>query len=163
MSLSQPLLQPVLGNVGFINTFLSSLGATLGAGIATIPAFIQNGESPLGLLPVPVLPDFLGGSDSNDVPWGNRTAGDSAYEDPPDTGRTRYYDFTVSRAFIAPDGVEKRAIIVNGQYPGPTIEADWGDWIEVIVRNNITGPEDGTAIHMHGYTQSTMVTVWDDN
>jgi FtsP/CotA-like multicopper oxidase with cupredoxin domain len=30
------------------------------------------------------------------------------------------------------------------------IEANWGDWIEVQVTNNIAGPEEGTAIHWHG-------------
>ena len=31
---------------------------------------------------------------------------------------------------LAPDGVAKDMIVVNGQFPGPTIEANWGDWIE---------------------------------
>lgn len=43
--------------------------------------------------------------------------------------------------------------MVNGQFPGPTIEANWGDTIQVAVHNNITGPEDGTAIHWHGIRQ----------
>jgi hypothetical protein len=43
-------------------------------------------------------------------------------------GVTRYYDFTVSRATQAPDGVTVPMIVVNGEYPGPPIEANWGDW-----------------------------------
>jgi len=46
----------------------------------------------------------------------------------PSLGVTRYYDFTVSRATLAPDGVQQSMIVVNGQYPGPLIEANWGDW-----------------------------------
>jgi hypothetical protein len=36
----------------------------------------------------------------------------------PDTNKTRYYDFTVSRGSIAPDGYEKDVILINGQFPG---------------------------------------------
>lgn len=43
----------------------------------------------------------------------------------PDTGVTREYDFTLTYQDIAPDGVTKRGVVVNGQYPGPTIEANW--------------------------------------
>ena len=52
----------------------------------------------------------------------------------PDTGVTRTYNFKVAYGDIAPDGVEKNAILINGQFPGPLIEANWGDWIEVHVR-----------------------------
>jgi hypothetical protein len=40
---------------------------------------------------------------------------------------TRYYDFTVSRGTLSPDGVAQSMIIVNGQFTGPTIYANWGD------------------------------------
>lgn len=70
---------------------------------------------------------------------------------------TRYYDFDVRRGVLAPDGFEKSGIFVNGQYPGPAIEANWGDWIEVRVHNNIqdvgTAKAEGTSIHFHGLTQ----------
>ena len=45
-------------------------------------------------------------------------------------------------------------ILVNDQFPGPTIEANWGDTIEVTVKNLIVGPEEGTALHWHGIRQS---------
>ena len=44
-------------------------------------------------------------------------------------------------------------IVVNGQYPGPTITANWGDIIEVTVNNQIKNPDEGTAIHFHGFLQ----------
>jgi FtsP/CotA-like multicopper oxidase with cupredoxin domain len=151
MSFFQSLMPASLGNVTFINDFLTSLGATLGIGLTVLPVILQNGNSSLGVLPVPVLPAFLGGPDSAGVPWGDRSANNTNYyQDIPDTGVTRFYDFTVGRATIAPDGYEKQAMLVNNQFPGPTIEADWGDWIEVTVHNDITDPEDGTAIHWHG-------------
>ena len=38
---------------------------------------------------------------------------------------------------MAPDGVERMMLVFNNQYPGPTIEADWGDEIVVHVQNNL--------------------------
>ena len=51
-------------------------------------------------------------------------------------------------------------LLVNGAYPGPLIEANWGDTIQVTVHNNITGPEEGTSIHWHGFLQRD--TPWED-
>ncbi|KAK8171366.1 Cupredoxin [Phyllosticta citrichinensis] len=76
----------------------------------------------------------------------------------PDTGVTRYYEFTVSYLNISPDGVDKAGLVINGQYPGPLIEANWGDWIEVKVNNAL--PDEGTAIHWHGLLQKE--TGWED-
>lgn len=72
----------------------------------------------------------------------------------------RHYDFNVSRAVIAPDGYEKPVLLVNNQFPGPLIEANWGDWIEVTVTNNIVDEEEGTAMHWHGFLQED--TAWED-
>jgi FtsP/CotA-like multicopper oxidase with cupredoxin domain len=71
----------------------------------------------------------------------------------PDTGIVRKYRFEAKRAVIAPDGYNKKVILVNGQFPGPMIEANWGDWIEVNVINSISGPEEGFALHWHGLQQ----------
>jgi FtsP/CotA-like multicopper oxidase with cupredoxin domain len=65
----------------------------------------------------------------------------------PTTNVTRSYDFTITRSTLAPDGVPFPVMIVNGEFPGPLIEANWGDLIEVNVHNNITGPEEGTVMH----------------
>lgn len=40
---------------------------------------------------------------------------------------------------------------MNGAFPGPTIEANWGDYIEVTVHNAL--PNEGTSIHWHGLLQ----------
>ncbi|KAF2836031.1 multicopper oxidase [Patellaria atrata CBS 101060] len=69
----------------------------------------------------------------------------------PDTGVTRTYEFTVSYQTIAPDGVPRKGIVINEQFPGPPIEADWGDWIEVTMHNAIE--DEGTALHWHGLLQ----------
>jgi len=84
-------------------------------------------------------------------PWGLLTAfGNNPYTDAPNTGVVRKYTFTVKRGTIAPDGYEKSVILINGQFPGPAIEANWGDTFQITVNNQITGPEEGTAFHWHG-------------
>lgn len=75
-------------------------------------------------------------------------------------GQERVYDFTIARGTIAPDGYEKGVLLINGQFPGPTIEANWGDTITVTVNNAITGPEEGTSLHWHGLLQTG--TPWED-
>ena len=74
------------------------------------------------------------------------------------TGPT--YNFNIARGVIAPDGVNKSALLINGAFPGPTIEANWGDTITINVCNKITGPEEGTALHWHGILQKK--TPWYD-
>ncbi|EFX01919.1 laccase-1 precursor [Grosmannia clavigera kw1407] len=86
--------------------------------------------------------------------------GTDAYANFPTTGVIRSYEWTVSRGTLAPDGYEMPVILVNGQFPGPTIEANWGDTIQVTVHNKIRGPEEGTAIHWHGLPQQG--TPWED-
>jgi FtsP/CotA-like multicopper oxidase with cupredoxin domain len=52
-------------------------------------------------------------------------------------------------------------ILINGQFPGPMIEANWGDMISVTVTNNIeTDTAEGMTLHWHGLTQ--VQTPWMD-
>ncbi|PIL29112.1 transporter [Ganoderma sinense ZZ0214-1] len=67
-----------------------------------------------------------------------------------DASTTRTYDFVVEERRGAPDGVEKLMLVVNGQFPGPTIEANTGDRIVVNVTNKMSN---STAIHWHGLYQ----------
>lgn len=41
----------------------------------------------------------------------------------PNTGVTRSYTLEITNITMAPDGTERQVFAVNGQYPGPTIEA----------------------------------------
>lgn len=66
---------------------------------------------------------------------------------------TRTYDWTITRDYIQPDGYNKSVILINGQFPGPLLEANWGDWIEVTVTNQIEEVDEGTTIHWHGMLQ----------
>lgn len=71
----------------------------------------------------------------------------------------RTYDFTIKREKKAPDGYLKNVLVINGQFPGPLIEANWGDTIQVTVHNEITGPPEGVALHWHGILQKTSQSV----
>jgi len=42
-------------------------------------------------------------------------------------------------------------MLINNQYPGPTITANWGDMIRVTVRNMLQ--HNGTSLHWHGIRQ----------
>ncbi|KAI1380751.1 multicopper oxidase-domain-containing protein [Hypoxylon crocopeplum] len=95
---------------------------------------------------------FTHGAQSDDLPKPSETSGRSR-QNCLDTGKIRSYNFTISRSMQAPDGVEKMMLLVNNQFPGPLIEAQWGDTIEVTVHNNIQNPKEGTAIHWHGMPQ----------
>lgn len=46
-----------------------------------------------------------------------------------------------------PDGHEREMIFINGDYPGPLLEAQQGDWMEVEVYNALPF---NTTIHFHG-------------
>ena len=122
----------------------------------------RNSKAILGTLAAPLLPFFLNDCPlPNGFPWGTLTAvGNNPYKEYPNTGIIRSYDWTISRGVIAPDGYERPVLLVNGAFPGPTIEANWGDTIQVTVHNNITGPEEGTSIHWHGFLQKG--TPWED-
>ncbi|KAG8712811.1 laccase, multicopper oxidase, benzenediol:oxygen oxidorectuctase [Ceratobasidium sp. 394] len=75
-----------------------------------------------------------------------------------DKPRTREYNFVVEMKWGAPDGFYRQMLVVNGQYPGPTIEANEGDTVVVHVKNKLK--KVGTSIHWHGMFQNG--TAWMD-
>jgi FtsP/CotA-like multicopper oxidase with cupredoxin domain len=130
------------------------LVGTLATTASLLDQTITNGASLLGSLQAPVLPKFLATGGAQTIPWGQgNTRNTNPYTQSPNTGKVRKYTFNVARQTLAPDGYERSLIVVNGQYPGPTIEANWGDIIEVTVNNQIQNPEEATAIHFHGFLQ----------
>ncbi|PWY88295.1 extracellular dihydrogeodin oxidase/laccase [Aspergillus heteromorphus CBS 117.55] len=87
----------------------------------------------------------------NSTPWDGYNLDTNYYETIPDTGVVREYFFDVVNTTAALDGVERQVLLVNGQFPGPTIEANWGDTVKVHVTNRMQN--NGTAIHFHGVRQ----------
>ncbi|KAK3934272.1 laccase [Diplogelasinospora grovesii] len=71
----------------------------------------------------------------------------------PPAFNTRTFDFHITNvtSWTGPDGVVKPAMLINNQFPGPLIEADWGDYIQVNVYNDMQ--DNGTSIHWHGIRQ----------
>ncbi|KAF2839016.1 multicopper oxidase [Patellaria atrata CBS 101060] len=135
--------------MSFIDGLTHSLNLT-----NTLSQVVTNGLSVLGTLDAPYLPKYLSQIPLIGYPWGNRNVSNTnPFEEYPDTGVVRTYDFTVSRGKLAPDGVEKNVMLINGAFPGPLIEANWGDTIQVTVHNNLGEEEEGTSMHWHGLTQ----------
>lgn len=70
---------------------------------------------------------------------------------PNDLIKTRKYELTITWEKGAPDGVERELFKVNGQFPGPVLEMNEGDNVEVHVMNKSPF---NTTVHYHGqYTR----------
>ena len=71
-------------------------------------------------------------------------------------GITRKYVLDVSEMALSPDGVcMPHAKVFNGSYPGPWIQACWGDDLEITVRNHLWNNE--ATIHWYGIRQHNSV------
>ena len=73
------------------------------------------------------------------------------YKDGPETGKICAYDWVITNTTLDYDGVPRLALAVNGQVPGPIIECNWGDTIQVSVTNKMKN--NATSIHWHGIIQ----------
>lgn len=70
----------------------------------------------------------------------------------PTTGNSVTYNLEITNGSCNPDGAKERiCFLINGQYPGPTIYANWGDYVTVNVKNSLQ--DNGTAMHFHGVRQ----------
>ncbi|KAF9888532.1 hypothetical protein FE257_008639 [Aspergillus nanangensis] len=67
-------------------------------------------------------------------------------------GTTREYHITVneSDAQIWDGRQSNTRALADGKYPGPWIQACWGDTLKITVHNNLTEIKNGTTIHLHG-------------
>lgn len=61
---------------------------------------------------------------------------------------THHLDWRVTTDHRRPDGVLKQIYLVNGLFPGPTIEARAGDTLVITVTNAVD--QDSLALHWHG-------------
>lgn len=64
---------------------------------------------------------------------------------------TPQYNLELTSTNMAFDGFPREVMVFNGQYPGPAIVANWGDTIQVSVKNSLSN--NGTSIHWHGMRQ----------
>ncbi|KAI0841088.1 putative multicopper oxidase [Hypoxylon sp. FL0890] len=65
--------------------------------------------------------------------------------------QVRTYDWTIVYKEGDPDGIVKSMMTINGQFPGPLMEVNEGDVVEVNVHNQASN---STAIHWHGIFQN---------
>ncbi|KAI9146803.1 Laccase-2 [Paramyrothecium foliicola] len=86
--------------------------------------------------------------------WCDYSVETDYWTEPVDTGVTREYWFDLTDVTVAPDGISRSAMAVNGSIPGPTLFADWGDTVVVHVTNSLSTSLNGTSIHFHGIRQN---------
>ncbi|KAK3116844.1 hypothetical protein LTR53_002338 [Teratosphaeriaceae sp. CCFEE 6253] len=100
------------------------------AEFAQMSSSVNNTWSILGTPQHQPLPHWLTNNPMpQGRPWGGRDSWNTNYyKDTPETGMTRYYEWSVAKLQCAPDGVETTCLAANGQIPGPLITANWGDW-----------------------------------
>ncbi|KAF2233451.1 multicopper oxidase [Viridothelium virens] len=116
-------------------------------------SYLATGLFSLETLDSPSLAKFLtrdGTPLPSGTPWDSSDPAGSA----PRTGVIRSYDWVISRGYGDPDGFNRSLILINGRYPGPLVEANWGDTIQVTVHNQIYHPGEGLSIHWHGQPQT---------
>jgi FtsP/CotA-like multicopper oxidase with cupredoxin domain len=75
----------------------------------------------------------------------------------PAAATQRTFNFELTFGNIAQDGVTREMILINGASPGPVIDINEGDTVDVIVQNS--SPEN-TTIHFHGIEMHR--TPWSD-
>ena len=66
---------------------------------------------------------------------------------PNDLIKTKKFELTVTWEKGAPDGFERELFKVNGLFPGPKLEINEGDDVEVLVKNQSPF---NTSLHYHG-------------
>ncbi|OQD73184.1 hypothetical protein PENDEC_c016G05827 [Penicillium decumbens] len=135
-----------------------------------LPTGLPKGILPTGL-PKGIFPSFMTRTQSTSVPKPSATACpgntpnnraawcnysiDTDYENVvPYTGETREYWFDIDEVTIAPDGFPRPVMAVNGTIPGPTVIANWGDWVVIHVTNHLEKARNGSSIHWHGIRQN---------
>lgn len=64
--------------------------------------------------------------------------------------RERRYTLRLSYAAGSPDGFLRRMSVINGQFPGPLIQATVGDTLTITVINDLDTPQ---SVHWHGIRQ----------
>ncbi|KAL9065002.1 MAG: hypothetical protein Q9157_007632, partial [Trypethelium eluteriae] len=85
--------------------------------------------------------------------WGNGYSIATDFDQKhPTTSQTVSYNLEITNTTCNPDGNGARTcLLINGQYPGPTITANWGDTLSITVKNSMQ--DNGTGIHWHGVRQ----------
>ncbi|KAL9048731.1 MAG: hypothetical protein Q9162_007571 [Coniocarpon cinnabarinum] len=149
------LVGNVLGRAGIWPRATTAVPGTC-AGTQLVP-YRQNGVSVWGMFnrfPLPLFRNDGGTRVNNGWPWGRiNTVNTNPYTGGPYTAVVRSYNFELAECDFAPDGVTTTKVLcINGQFPGPLIEANYGDNISVTLTNSLK--DQGTSMHWHGFLQT---------
>ncbi|RMZ81651.1 hypothetical protein DV737_g2422, partial [Chaetothyriales sp. CBS 132003] len=99
--------------------------------------------------PFPTLKDGNCNDANSRSQWcGGFSIDSDYYASWPDTGVLCKYDWTITNTTLNLDGVDRLALAINGQVPGPLVECNWGDTLQVSVTNEMQ--DNSTTIHWHG-------------
>jgi hypothetical protein len=69
----------------------------------------------------------------------------------PNTTQVRNFNLEITNSTCNFNGQSRQCLLINGQFPGPKIHAQWGDIIRVTLKNSLT--TNGTGLHWHGIRQ----------
>lgn len=148
-----PRTTAIIGLVVAINIIVLSLGLKSGLKFRAAPLFGFVGP-PNHTRPAPPRLPGLPAEPSTPEEWRLDTDREYLLDMAWDLNAAptiRRYDFVITQGKAWPDGVVRDMLLVNGQFPGPLIEANRGDRILVNVTNRLTS--EPTAIHWHGIHQ----------
>ena len=62
-------------------------------------------------------------------------------------GQLRRFDLTITKQWMDPYGIARDLLVANGQFPGPHLEINEGEEVEITVHNKL---DVNTTIHWHG-------------
>jgi FtsP/CotA-like multicopper oxidase with cupredoxin domain len=68
-----------------------------------------------------------------------------------------HFELSLTWEPVSPNGQTRYGIFMNGEFPGPLLEVNQGDTVQVLVHNNLPFNE---SIHFHGIEQ--LDTPWSD-
>ncbi|KAJ5142146.1 CAZyme family AA1 [Penicillium atrosanguineum] len=125
----------------------------ISTGIPTgiIPSFVTRTQDSSASPSVTACP---GNAPNKRAVWCNYSI-DTDYENVvPDTGKTLEYWFDIDEVTISPDGFARPVMAVNGTIPGPTLYANWGDYVVIHVTSHLERARNGSSIHWHGMRQN---------
>ncbi|KAM0786984.1 hypothetical protein ACM66B_002402 [Microbotryomycetes sp. NB124-2] len=122
------------------------LAVALGVGLGVKKRNIRSLNSPASSPEVPADSDKHNVTPQNSSSFILRGAQAMSLESP----QERIFNFVLDQRYGSPDGFNRSMLVVNGLFPGPTIEVNEDDRIIVNVTNLMTN---STAIHWHGLYQ----------
>ncbi|KPI35380.1 Laccase, partial [Cyphellophora attinorum] len=94
------------------------------------------------------LPENKCNSPGSRSKWCDGKSIDTDYYKEYDSGKTCKYTLEITNTTLSYDAGPILSFAINGQSPGPVIECNWGDWVEIDVINKLT--TNATTIHWHG-------------